>query len=148
MLGCDVEYFNDLDDDKLIEIGAKEERILLTRDTQLFRRASVNGVEAFLIQGRTEIEKLVELAQHFHFRLEMDVDNSRCPKCNTKISPVPKEEIKDKIPQSTSRFYDDFWICPNCGQIYWQGSHWKKINRTLSQAKQVVESSVKPELRS
>jgi len=141
MLGHDVEYFIDLPDDQLIKTAIEEDRVLLTRDIQLYRRASVNGVKAFLILGRTEIDKLVEMAQHFGFKLEVDVNVSRCPKCNTKISPVSKEEVKGKVPQSTSRFYDDFWTCPSCGQIYWQGSHWKKINRTLSQAKHMAEIS-------
>jgi len=145
MLGCDVEYFNDLDDDELIKLAMDEKRILLTRDTQLYRRALVKGAEAFLAEGRTEPERLAELAQRFGFKLEVNVEDSRCPKCNTKISPVSKDEIRDKVPPSTSRFYDDFWICPDCGQIYWQGSHWKKIHRTLSQAKQIMEKSTKPE---
>jgi uncharacterized protein with PIN domain len=143
MIGCDVEYFNDLDDEELIETAAKEERILLTRDIQLYRRASVNGVEAFLIRGQTETEKLADLAKRFDIKLEIDVNNSRCPKCNTKIDPVSKEKIKDKVPQSTSRFYEEFWICPKCDQIYWRGSHWKKINRTLLEAKRMMELSMK-----
>jgi len=141
MLGYDVKYFNDLDDEQLIEIAAKEKRVLLTRDIQLFRRASVNDVEAFLIKGRKETEKLAELAQRFHIKLEIDINNSRCPKCNTRIKSVSKEEVKDKIPQATSQFYDAFWVCPKCEQVYWQGSHWKKINRTLFQAKQIAELS-------
>jgi len=144
MLGHDVEYFIDMPDDQLIKTAIEEGRVLLTRDIQLYRRASINGVKAFLIGGRTEIDKLVELAQHFGFRLDVDVNVSRCPKCNTKINPISKEEVKDKIPQLTSRLYDDFWMCPSCGQIYWQGSHWKKISRTLSKAKQMAEMSSKP----
>jgi len=146
MLGYDVKYSNDMADDHLIKIALEEKRTLLTHDYQLFRMASVHGLKAYLIQGRTEAEKLAEMAERFHIKLEMDVHNSRCPKCNTKISPVSKEEIKDKIPDSTSRFYNDFWICPVCSQIYWQGSHWKKINSTLFQAKQILEVSMKPKL--
>ena len=144
MLGHDVEYFNDLDDDKLVALAEEEDRVLLTRDVRLFRRASVDGVEAFLVKGRTEIEKLAELARGFGLSLEIDVEDSRCPKCNAGIRAVSKEEVEDRVPQSTLRFYDDFWICLDCGQVYWRGSHWKKINRTLDQARQIVEQPVKP----
>jgi len=137
MLGYDVEYFSDAADEALTETASKEGRVLLTCDQELFRNASVRGVEAYLVRGRTEAERLADLAERFRIRLEIDVRDSRCPKCNTAIRAVPKEEIKDKIPEATSRFYDDFWICPNCSQIYWQGSHWKKINNTLTQAEKL-----------
>jgi len=136
MLGYDVEYFNNMDDDQLTKVASEEKRILLTRDYQLYRKASVHGVEAFLVEGQTEAERLVRLVERFNVRLEIDVANSRCPKCNTKITPVSKEEVKDRVPSSTFRFYNDFWICPNCKQVYWRGSHWEKINNTLIQARQ------------
>jgi uncharacterized protein with PIN domain len=143
MIGCDVEYFTDLDDDELIEFAATEERVLLTRDIQLLRRASVNGVEVFLIKGQTETEKLADLAKRFDIKLEIDANNSRCPKCNITIDPVSKGEIKDQVPQSTFRFYNEFWICPNCDKIYWRGSHWKRIDHTLLEAKRRLELSRK-----
>jgi len=135
MLGCDVKYFNDLNDEELIKIAKEEERVLLTRDIQLYRRASVNGVQSYLVKCRTETERLAEVAQQFHIKLEIDVSNSRCPKCNARLEPILKDKIKDKVPQATAGFYDDFWICPECEQIYWQGSHWQKINRKLLEAK-------------
>jgi uncharacterized protein with PIN domain len=140
MLGHDVEYFNDLDDDRLVAIAAKETRVLLTRDVRLFRRASVGGVEAFLVRGRTEVEKLAELAGGFGFGLELDIEDSRCPKCNGELGSVSKEEVLDRVPRASSRFYDEFWVCGRCGQVYWRGSHWERINRTLGQAKQLVAS--------
>jgi len=139
MLGYDVVYFNDLDDDRLIATAAEEDRVLLTRDVRLFRKASVVGVEAFLVKGGSEIEKLAELARGFGLRLEMDVESSRCPKCNAGIRSVSKEEVEDRIPESTSRFYDEFWICEGCGQVYWRGSHWRRISRTLDEARRMVE---------
>jgi uncharacterized protein with PIN domain len=142
MLGCDVEYYNNLGDDELINKALENERVLLTRDTQLFRRASMKGAQAFLIKGKTETEKLAETAQRFRIGLELDPDNSRCPKCNSKLEQVPKNKVLDKIPQSTSQYHDVFWICSNCSQVYWQGSHWKKISQKLFDAKRLAESKV------
>jgi uncharacterized protein with PIN domain len=142
MLGCDVEYYNNLGDNELINKALENKRVLLTRDTQLFRRASMNGAQAFLIKGKTEIEKLAETAQKFGIGLELDPDNSRCPKCNFKLEQIPKNKVLDKIPQSTSQYHDVFWICGNCGQVYWQGSHWKKISQKLLDARRLAESNV------
>jgi len=141
MIGCDVKYFNDLSDEELINISIEENRILLTRDIELFRRALSRGAAAFFVEGRNEIEKLAEISEHFDVKLEINVEKSRCPKCNARIRPVSKEEVKERVPPATFRFYSEFWECPSCGQIYWQGSHWRKINRTLLEAKNKIKSS-------
>jgi len=139
IIGCDVKYFNDLDDEELISISVKENRVLLTRDTELFRRAISKGAAAFFVEGRDEIEKLAEIGKHFNVNLEINVENSRCPKCNARIRSVSKSAVENRVPPATFRFYDEFWECPRCGQIYWQGSHWKKINRTLLEARNRME---------
>ena len=143
ILGCDVKYFNSLEDEELIDISIKEHRVLLTRDIELFKRAVSKGAIAFFVEGRDEIEKLAEISEHFNVRLEIDVENSRCPKCNAKIQPISKNEVKGKVPPATFRFHDEFWKCPQCGQIYWRGSHWRRINRTLFEARKRVETSGK-----
>ena len=140
MLGCDVEYYNSLDDNELVNKALEDKRMLLTRDTHLFRRASVNRAQAYLIKGKTETEKLAEVARRFGIKLELDPNNSRCPKCNAELKTVPKKKVLNKIPQSTSQYHDAFWICQNCGQVYWQGSHWKKITQKLLDARRLAES--------
>lgn len=135
MLGHDVEYSKLLDDDELIKFAKSEQRILLTRDVRLYQRAATENVKAFLVEGKTEYERLAELARKYDFELELDVSSSRCPKCNSRIRPVQKEEVIERIPLSTSKFYDEFWQCESCGKIYWQGSHWKRIYETLGKAR-------------
>lgn len=139
MLGQDVEYSGSMDDKELIRKAKKERRILLTRDLELYQQAAAKGVEASLVEGATEAEKLAKLAKRFKFKLEIDVTVSRCPKCNTPIRFVPKEAIIGKIPKTTSHNYNEFWECPGCEQIYWRGAHWKRIDKTLREAKQILE---------
>lgn len=137
MLGYDAKYANYESDDRILEIALDEGRILLTRDYNLFRKASLQGIKAVFVEGKTHIEKLANLSKQLNIKLEMDVNESRCPKCNSKIKPANKNEIKNKIPESTFKVYDEFWICEGCGQVYWMGSHWKKINDYLNRAKQL-----------
>ena len=139
MLGQNVEYSRSLDDKQLIEIAKKQRRVLLTRDLRLYQQAVTHGVSAFLVEGGTEAEKLANLAKRFDLTLEVDVTVSRCPKCNTRIRPVSKDKIVNSIPKKTSSYYNEFWICPNCEQIYWQGAHWERIGKTLRNAKQALE---------
>ena len=139
MLGQNVEYSRSLDDKQLIEVAKKQSRVLLTRDLRLYQQAVTHGVSAFLVEGATEAEKLANLAKRFDLMLEVDVTVSRCPKCNTQIKLVSKDKVVKKIPQKTSLYYNEFWMCPNCEQIYWQGAHWKRIDKTLRNAKQALE---------
>jgi len=141
MLGQDVVYTGSMDDKELIQKAKKEKRILLTRDLELYQQAIGRGAEAFLVEGKTEAEKLAKLAKRFGFELEIDVKVSRCPKCNTRIRLVSKTDIINKIPKTTSSYYNEFWKCPGCQQIYWRGAHWKRIEKTLIEAKKSFESS-------
>ena len=136
MLEHDVKYSNKLDDTQLITIAKKERRILLTRDLELYKQAMAKGVNAFYLEGKTEAEKLAHLAKRFDIRLDIDMTTSRCTKCNTRVKPISKERAADRIEKSTFSHYNDFWECPKCGQVYWQGAHWAKIRKTLEAAKE------------
>lgn len=136
MLGHNVKYSNKLDDSKLIEIAKKERRILLTRDLELYQQATAKGVQALYVEGRTEAERLAKIAQKFKISLDVDMAKSRCPKCNAKVKPIPKEKVEGKVEKSTFTYYNEFWECPKCGQIYWQGAHWTRIRETLETAKE------------
>lgn len=137
MLGHNVKYSNRLDDSQLMAIAKKERRILLTRDLELYQQAITKGVQAFFVEGQTEAEKLAKIAQKFGINLEIDMATSRCPKCNAKVKPIHKENVKGKVEDSTFNFYNEFWTCPKCSQIYWQGAHWKRIRKTLETAKEL-----------
>lgn len=139
ILGHDVEYSKSLDDDQLIEKAKEESRILLTRDLKLYQRATSQGTEAFLVEGKTEDERLVELTRRFSLRLEIDAATSYCPKCNTRIETISKKEVVSHVPEGTYLHYNDFWKCPECGQIYWQGAHWRRIDATLKKAREKLE---------
>jgi len=139
MLGHDVEYTSSMADKMLIQKAKKTNRVLLTRDLQLFQRAIAQGAEAFLIEGTNETKNLASLAKRFKFELEINLKTSRCPKCNTQIRSVRKSSVIDRIPETTSTYYDEFWECPNCKQIYWQGAHWKRIKKTLRDAKKALK---------
>jgi uncharacterized protein with PIN domain len=140
ILGHNVKYANKLDDSQLITIAKKERRVLLTRDLELYQQATAKGVNTLYVDGKTEAEKLAKLAQRFSIKLEVDLTVSRCPKCDTRVKPVPKEKIADRVEKTTYLHYNEFWECPKCGQVYWQGAHWTRIRKTLETAKETLEN--------
>ncbi len=140
MLGHDVEYTGSMSDKELIQKAKEEKRILLTRDVELYKQAMVRGAEAFLTESPNQTANLANLAKRFEFKLEVDVKVSRCPRCNSRIKSVSKASITDKIPASTSSNYNKFWQCKGCGQVYWRGAHWKRIDKTLKEAKRQLSA--------
>jgi len=140
LIGNDVVYSRDLTDNELIRRAVAEARILLTSDVELYRRAVADGADSFLVKGRTEAERLARIAKRFRIDLDIDTATSRCPTCNATIRPVKKEEVKGMVPPSTYKVFNEFWECTNrdCGKIYWQGSHWKKIGEHLSKAERLA----------
>jgi len=139
MMGDDVEYSTSMDDPELLEIAKKEHRVLLTRDFSLYQQAVAKGVEAHYVEGKTEQEKLAELAARFGINLEIDMATSRCPKCNTPIKSAPIEKVADRVEKSTLERVTKFWECPKCGQVYWQGAHWTKIRETLENSMSLLK---------
>jgi hypothetical protein len=139
MLGQDVIYSVKLNDSELLELAKKENRVLLTKDLELYQRAVAKGIDAFYLEGKTESERLTELAKRYDLTLAIDMEKSRCPKCNTKLKATPKEMLLGELQKNTFIHYDEFWKCPDCGQVYWQGAHWKKICDILNEATAKLE---------
>jgi uncharacterized protein with PIN domain len=138
ILGHDVEYAGSMDDKELIQKARKDDRVLLTRDVELYKQAIAKGAEAFLTENPNQTADLASIAKRFKIKLEVNVEISRCPKCNGTMRTVSKKDIADKIPLTTSSNYDDFWQCQQCGQVYWRGAHWSRIEKTLDEARKAL----------
>jgi len=139
MLGHDVIYTIQLNDNDLLELAKKENRVLLTKDLELYKRANAKNLDALYLEGKSESERLAEVAKRYSLTLEIDMEKSHCPVCNTKLKATPKEQLSGEIEKNTFTYYDKFWKCPNCGQVYWQGAHWNQISNTLKEAQAKLE---------
>jgi len=143
MLGYETMYQNDRSDNELLAAAKRDSLILLTSDEELYRTASIRGLESFLIQGRTEPERLANLAKRYNLTLKINPKDSRCPTCGSAIKETPKVGVEGAVPPATFKVYSTFWVCtnPKCAKVYWQGSHWKKIEQTLEAAKKILDSN-------
>ena len=140
MLGHNVTYYRNFDDATLLVLSKTESRVLLTRDRELYQKALSDGLDAFLVDSKDQEKRLALLANHFGLKLEVDLSVSRCPKCNGCLVSISKDEVKEKVPEGTFKYYDEFWQCTSCGQVYWKGAHWTRIQGTLEAAKSQLDS--------
>ncbi|WP_297497678.1 Mut7-C RNAse domain-containing protein [Thermococcus sp.] len=115
------------DDDEIVRIALREDRVILTRDSGLAKRAEKLGAEVFLLYSNSleeQVEELRRLGVEFG---ELFPPSARCPKCNGLLRSASKEEVKGKVPPKVYEKYDEFYVCKNCGQIYWPGRQWEEM---------------------
>jgi len=129
ILGYDTLYHVDMEDDKLRVEAKESDRVLVTRDAELYQKAVNSGAETVLIHSEHTIEQLKELADSQSISL-VPLD-TRCPRCNGVLDHVDKDEIEGKVPEESYKVFDEYWICHKCNAIYWKGSHWIQIEKTL-----------------
>ncbi|NJC94731.1 MAG: twitching motility protein PilT [Anaerolineales bacterium] len=124
MLGFDCLYQNDYDDAQIAEIAGQEERILLTRDRRLLMRKVIR--HGYCLRSLDSLEQLTEVLERFKLSGATQPFH-RCIRCNHPLEPVEKEAIIERLEPLTRLYFDEFHICPACGQIYWKGSHYEKM---------------------
>lgn len=128
MLGFDTLYRNDYDDQALAAISVSEKRILLTCDRRLLMRKIIT--HGYFVRSRQPREQLLEIIKRFDL---YDVVHpfTRCIHCNSLIHKVAKEEVISQLQPRTRKYYMDFWQCPACKKIYWQGSHYQRMQKLI-----------------
>ncbi|MEW8377210.1 MAG: Mut7-C RNAse domain-containing protein, partial [Candidatus Thiodiazotropha taylori] len=129
LLGFDTLFFNDIGDQRLVEISLSERRTLLTRDRALLmRRTITHGCYVHAIEPWLQLVEVVE-------RLDLAAQArpfSRCMVCNGSIVAMQKALIEDQLPDQVARHHDQFWRCRECQKIYWQGSHYSKLLKSIA----------------
>ncbi|MCG8017767.1 MAG: Mut7-C ubiquitin/RNAse domain-containing protein [Candidatus Thiodiazotropha sp. 'RUGA'] len=129
LLGFDTLFFNDIGDQRLVEISLSERRILLTRDRALLmRRTITHGCYVHAIDPWLQLVEVVE-------RLDLAAQArpfSRCMVCNGTIVAAQKAIIEEQLPEQVARQHDQFWRCRECQKIYWQGSHYSKLLKSIA----------------
>jgi uncharacterized protein with PIN domain/sulfur carrier protein ThiS len=136
MLGFDCLYQNNYQDEELAQIALSESRILLTRDHRLLMRKSIQ--QGYWLRSQLPHEQLKEVVSRFNLYDKIKPFR-RCMRCNRLLEPISKEAILHRLQPLTKKYFDEFCICPNCNQIYWQGSHYSKMRKLIEGIRQPPE---------
>jgi len=128
ILGFDAVFFNKIEDHALLEIAKKEDRILLTRDTELMGKTK--EAKSLFIESenwRMQVEQVLD-----HFDIWRDVKpNSRCIECNVRIKDLTREKAKNLVTPFVFENADTFALCPDCGRVFWRGTHLKDMETKI-----------------
>lgn len=129
MLGFDTLHENHYEDSEITEIAVRERRIVLSRDRGLLMRRDItHGRYVRNTEPRKQLQEIVDW---------LDLSSSmtpftRCIHCNGLLHEVNKDSIADQIKADTRQYYQQFWQCDGCRQIYWKGSHYQKMEKIIS----------------
>jgi uncharacterized protein with PIN domain len=124
MLGFDTLYRNDFGDEEIIDLAAKENRIILTRDKLLLQSRRVT--HGYYIRATNKHQQLREVVQKFDLYSQFR-SFTRCMTCNADLVPKSRQEISNLIQPEILELYEDYYFCPACRKVYWQGSHFKRM---------------------
>lgn len=128
--GFDVLYSNRYEDDELVALSHREDRILLSRDTRLLVRRAVR--DFIFLESDDVREQIVQVLQSTH-AAALPALLSRCLTCNEPLAELARESVSDLVPPYVYRTQPQFKTCPRCRRIYWAGTHRQAVLRTLEQ---------------
>lgn len=79
-----------------------------------------------LIEG--QLHKLNDRFQIFRFASLFTL----CTICNAAVEEIDKKDIKDRVPQRVHENFNQFWQCPDCQRLYWNGGHIMRLKEKLT----------------
>lgn len=137
IMGFDTVLFSHIDDNQMIITALSENRVILTRDTQLMKRRIITSgrLKAILIQSDNPEQQLKQVISHTKLANSIK-PFSVCLECNQPLEGKEKEQVREKVPPYVLQTQSQFKQCPACFRIYWRGTHWERMNSKLEQLAQ------------
>jgi uncharacterized protein with PIN domain len=118
-------------------MARQEGRIILTRNTKLDLRRPNDRI--LTITEDNPSLQLKEVVQKGRLSPDEEKLYTRCLLCNELIEEIPRQEAEGKVPDFIFIQQKDFYRCPKCERIYWQGSHLghmkKKVEELMKSTK-------------
>jgi len=132
IMGYDAQFFNGSNDSRMVAIALAEERVILTRDTQIMKRRVVTSgrLKAILIQSDEPERQMHQVIDSLHLNCRSK-PFTICLECNQPLSEKSKQEVKDLVPPYVFQTQNQYMECPSCHRIYWRGTHWQRMTEKL-----------------
>lgn len=134
MLGFDTLWRNDYADDVLARLSRDEDRVVLTRDVGLLKRAEVR--HGYFPRSTDPAHQLVEVVRRFQLTERMQ-PFTRCLACNASLAVAGKDEVLDRIPEGVAATHTRFQQCPECRRVFWPGTHHQRMQALVDKLRQL-----------
>lgn len=134
MMGLDVLYKNDFDDDEIVNLSLIEKRAILTKDRGILKRSKV--IHGYWIRSTKVREQVIEVIKRFDLK-NIIKEFSRCIDCNSLLIKTNRDKILSELPPKVARSQKEFYRCPECKKNYWEGTHHKKMLSFIQSIKNI-----------
>jgi uncharacterized protein with PIN domain len=124
LLGFDTLYRNDYSDAEIIALAKQKKRIILTRDIGLLKNSRI--IRGYWVRSIKPELQIAEILDRFDLYNKAN-PFARCLECNGKIERIRKRVVMGKLPEKTQKFFQEFFRCRICKKVYWEGSHYQKL---------------------
>jgi uncharacterized protein with PIN domain len=131
MLGYDTVYYRGENAYPLIKSAREEGRVILTRSTKLTPKRPEDRIIR-IMEDKPSFQ-LRELIQMKIISLHEETPFSRCLVCNVLLNEMPREQAEGKVPDFIFYQRKEFFRCPQCSRIYWQGSHQDHMQKKIEE---------------
>jgi len=126
LLGFDAIYRNDFTDRDVARIASKEKRIVLTRDRALLQHKIITrGYFVRAVKPREQVREILSRLDLYRALRPF----TRCLRCNGELEDVDKNAVLHQLEPKTKKYYHRFRRCKACGQAYWKGSHFNRMEK-------------------
>jgi uncharacterized protein with PIN domain len=132
IMGYDALLFTEEDDGKMVKVALAQNRVILTKDTQIMRRRLVTTgrLKAVLIEDDDPKVQLQQVVEDLNLDYQLR-PFSICLECNQNLVARDKEEVRDLVPPHVFDTQSLYMECPSCHRIYWRGTHWQAMSQEL-----------------
>ncbi len=124
ILGFDTLYFSKIEDEDFLKLAEREARIILTRDTGMIEKS--RRLEHLFIASENWKDQVQQVLDNFNLWDKVN-PNSRCLECNEELKPLSRQSAKNLVAPFIYEHAHSFALCPHCGRVYWQGSHYQEM---------------------
>lgn len=113
---------------ELLEEAHREGRVFLTRDTKI---PEVRSLRKIVLREQRFEEQLLSVLEQFSLKPDRRRLFTRCTYCNRMLEILAREEALPQVPPLVRRLETEFFRCPSCRRIYWNGTHTERTIRKL-----------------
>lgn len=127
-IGLDTIWEDAIPDDELIRRAIVEKRFVLTLDKRILREFRADNV--LLLSTDEPFAQFKEIVRRFNLSKPPELF-TRCLVCNALLREANAAEIAENTPPAVRDAHEKFSFCAECGKIYWEGSHARRMREAI-----------------
>ena len=125
-------------DERVVDIAVREDRLLLTCDKRMLPLLEAAPLAWLMLESSKAADAVPVVERVLGIDMRPPHRWSRCLKCNVKLEDLARADLpaawEGRVPAGK-----DLYCCPSCDQVFWEGSHVRRLDERLR-----VISSVGP----